>query len=66
VATSTTKTTPSVSARSLFVFASSNGAGVANYSSACLTSYSIGRGLTASQVSAYSTAMIAFNAALGR
>ena len=66
VATSTTKTTPSVSARSLFVFASSNGAGVANYSSARLTSYSIGRGLTASQVSAYSTAMIAFQAALGR
>lgn len=66
VATSTTRTVASVSARSLHVFASSNGASVSNYNAARLTSYSIGTGLTASQVSAYSTALIAFNAALGR
>lgn len=66
VATSTTRTTPSVSARSFFVFATSNIASVANYNAARMTSYSIGTGLTASQVSAYSTALIAFNTALGR
>lgn len=66
VATSTTRTVASVSARSLHVFASSNGASVSNYNAARLTSYSIGSGLTAAQVSAYSTALIAFNTALGR
>ncbi len=66
VATSTARTVASVSARSFFVFATSNGASVSNYNAAGLTSYSIGTGLTASQVSAYSTALIAFNTALGR
>lgn len=66
VATSTTRTVPSVSPRAFFVFATSNFGGVANYNAARMTSYSIGAGLTASQVSAYSTALIAFNAALGR
>ena len=66
VSTNTTAVSPSITTRNFLVFASSTSTGVSNYSPARMTSYSIGGGLTAAQVSAYSTALIAFNTALGR
>jgi hypothetical protein len=49
------------------VFAATNtGNGIGQYTSARLRMYSIGNGLTAAQALAFSNAVIAFNAALGR
>ena len=53
-------------ARQTSVFAATNGTTPSNFTAARLRMYSIGNGLTAAQALAFSTAVIAFNTALGR
>jgi hypothetical protein len=64
-ATNTTTLTSSQPSIAYAVFANSRPA-ISNYSSARISSYSIGLGMTAAQVAAYNTALSAFRAALGR
>jgi hypothetical protein len=48
------------------VFAQNSSGSIGSHTDARLSSYSIGRGMTASQVASFSTAHAAFNAAMGR
>jgi hypothetical protein len=50
----------------MFVFANNNNGSPAVLSSARISTYSIGLGVTAAQVAAYNTALAAFRSALGR
>jgi len=53
-------------ARQTLVFAATNGTTPSNFTAARLRMYSLGNGLTAAQALAFSSAVIAFNTALGR
>jgi hypothetical protein len=67
IATNTTTVTPSAIARNAVVFANrASPTVVDNFDSRRYCGYSIGLGMTAAQVSAYYTAMQAFQTALGR
>ena len=65
---SVTNITPVQNAIPFYVFAldTNNAPAAGSYSSATLRMYSIGTGLNATQAAAFSSAVIAFNAALGR
>jgi hypothetical protein len=64
--TLTTARSGSLTTNAVFVFTYNNNGTPQPRHSARLNSYSIGRGLTAAQAAAFSAAVIAFNAALGR
>ena len=67
IATNTTTVTPSAIARNAVVFANrASPTAVDNFDTRRYCGYSIGLGMTAAQVSAYYTAMQAFQTALGR
>tara|TARA_R110000868_G_scaffold314710_1_gene575623 strand:+ start:186 stop:590 length:405 start_codon:yes stop_codon:yes gene_type:complete len=64
--TNTTTVSPGAQAFPVHVFALNNVGSVIQYSAGTFRSYSIGTGLNATQAAAFSAAVIAFNAALGR
>ena len=64
--TVTTTRTAALPAFGVTVFGQNRAGTIANYSSARLSGYSIGLGMTAAQVAAYNTALAAFRSALGR
>jgi hypothetical protein len=67
IASTGTPTSGSLSSLEAVVFANRATAGTAaNYDAGRYQSYSIGTGLTASEVSTYYTAILAFQTALGR
>jgi hypothetical protein len=66
VGTQTSSVTPTAPAQPFYVFASNQNGTPGIYSAANLQAYSLGLSMTASQVSAYNTAMNAFQTALSR
>jgi hypothetical protein len=66
LATSTTSVTSGTSTRPFYVFAENSSGTTTAFTSGRLRMYSIGSGLTATQAAAFSNAVAAFNATLGR
>lgn len=64
--TVTTLRTTALPAFGVSVLGQNRAGTIANYSSARISTYSIGLGMTAAQVAAYNTALAAFRVALGR
>lgn len=64
--TNTVSTAPEAISTPWFVFAANNSGSAVNFSNARLAAYSIGTGMSAANMTAYSTAMAAFQTALKR
>ena len=64
--TATTSPASQLPTASMFVFANNNSGSPSVWSSARISTYSIGLGMTGAQVAAYNTALAAFRSALGR
>jgi hypothetical protein len=64
--TNTVSASPTAISTPWFVFAANNNSSAANFSSARFSGYSIGTGMSAADMTAYNTAMAAFQTALTR